>query len=90
MLKTYLQTLSDGLYELHARGAVRSEGADILQSLRTTAEQALSAADEAAQAQAQPLKPDEVAQALHEIRAGVAELRALFDTAPAAQPGAEG
>jgi len=47
MLRDYLSTIRDGLYELHCRQAVRDEGSQILAGLRTAADQAIDAAAQA-------------------------------------------
>lgn len=93
MLKDYLSAIRNGLYELHTRGAVRSEGESILASLRTSADQAIEAAEAVPQAQPAPSLPDVVTTALAGIAADVAQLKAALLT-PAEQgapaTGAEG
>lgn len=79
MLKDYLSAIRAGLYELHTRGAVRSEGETILASLRTSADQAIEAADEVPQAQPAPSLPDVLTTALAGIAADVAQVKAKLD-----------
>lgn len=79
MLKDYLYAIRDGLYELHTRGAVRSEGESILASLRTSADQAIQAAEEVPQAQPAQSLPDVVTTALAGIAADVAQVKAMLD-----------
>lgn len=76
MLKDYLSAIRDGLYELHARGLIRSEGEGVLSALRTAAEQATQAAEAVPVAAQAPSLPDVVTTALASIAADVAEVKA--------------
>jgi hypothetical protein len=95
-LNDYLDTLKAGLYELHARQAVRDEGSQILSLLRTTADQAADAAAEA-EAVALVVAPaaagGDLAAEVAALRADVARLVAVWlrpadvvDVTPAPAP----
>ncbi len=93
MIKTYLSAIVAGLYELHARGVVRSEGESMLSSLRTSADQAVQFVDKQLIDEPVQVLPDALTTALASIASDVAQLKdALLTPAEQGAPatGAEG